>query len=172
MEFKATQTTQQRYSSSSKRSPEMTRSSQQTNTSNQHHKTLVWACPACPTPTGWTSAQTWVDNNLTQPTTLHLPHTWNVDSLGSDICKKLTDPWSPYLSVTWCNEDCTASKGLGRLWPTRNPNIKKRSFAAKSAALLGTTNTQKLRRSTTEHHEVVVGEENAKAASTTTTQLP
>ena len=163
MEFAAAQTTQQSNSSSSKRSPVLSSSSQQTNASNQHHGALIWACPTCPTPTGWTPAQTWVDNDLTQPATLHLPHSWNIDSLGPDICKKLPDPWSPYLSVTWCNKDCSASKGLGRLWPARNPNGKKRVFAAKSAAIPGATNTQKQRRSTTEHSEVVLAKENPKA---------
>ena len=171
IDFTAAQTTQQSNSSSSKHSPQMTRSPRR-NTQSQHYKTLVWACPACPTPTSWISAQTCANNDLTQPTTLHLPHNWNVDSLVSNTCKKLQDPWSPYLSVSWCNEDCTAAKGLGRIWPARNPNGRKRRFAAKSAALPGTTNTQKLRRSTTEYHEAVAGNGNAKAASTTTTQLP
>ena len=171
MDFTAAQTTQHSNSSSSKHSPRMTRSPRR-NTQSQHYKTLVWACPACPTPTGWISAQTWADNDFTQPATLHLPHSWNVDSLGSDTCKKLPDPWSPYLSVSWCNEDCAASKGLGRLWPARNPDGRKRGYAAKSAALPGTTNKEQFRRSTTEYHEVVLDEENAIATSTATTQLP
>ena len=99
-------------------------------------------------PTGWTSVQTWAEEGYAQPAAVHVPYTWNIDALGSDMCTRLPDPRLPDLTFTSCNEECITPNGPGRLWPACNPTTTKRCFAAKSAADSEGPKAQQRRRDT------------------------